>query len=100
MLMLLEPYADYILSVCHTVICLGIIPTIWTGRREQHIPYATSLTFIIVLSVLGLALLSQGLVFGAATDMLGAGLWCVVAGERRLWQRRERRSASRRTRLS
>lgn len=94
MLETIEPYADYILSACHTVICFGIIPMIWTGHREQHVPYLTSFTFITVLSVLALALLSQGLVFGAATDFLGAALWGIVAGERAC-QRLGRRSVNR-----
>jgi len=93
MLEMIEPYADYILSVCHVVICLGIIPLIRAGRHVQHTPYLTSFTFITVLSVLGLALLSQGLVFGAVTDFLGSALWGVVAGER-LCQGLRRRSTS------
>lgn len=93
MLETIEPYADYILSVCHTVICVAIIPIIWSGHKEQHVPYASSVMYAIVLSVLGLALLSQGLVFGAATDFIGAILWAVVAGER-LCQRLRRRSTN------
>jgi len=93
MLETIEPYADYILSACHIVICFGIIPLISTGRREQHVPYLTSFTFITILSVLGLALLSQGLVFGAVTDFFGSALWGIVAGER-LCQRLGRRSTS------
>ena len=93
MLEMIEPYADYILSACHTVICFGIIPMIWVGRKEQHVPYLTSFTFITVLSVLGLALLSQGLVFGAVTDFMGSALWGIVAGER-LCQGLGRRSTS------
>jgi len=94
MLETIEPYADYILTACHVVICFGIIPLIWTGRCVQHTPYLTSFTFITVLSVLGLALLSQGLVFGAVTDFLGSALWGIVAGERAC-QRLRRRSANR-----
>lgn len=96
MLEFIAPYADYMMSACHVIICAVIIPLIWSGRKEQHVPYITSLGFVILLSVLGLALLSQGLVFGAATDFLGSVLWGIVAGER-LCQRLGRRSGSRRT---
>lgn len=94
MLEMIEPYADYMLAGCHAVICFGIIPMIWTGRKEQHVPYLTSFTFITVLSVLALALLSQGLVFGAVTDFLGAALWGIVAGERLCQRRRSTNSPS------
>lgn len=78
----IEPYADYILMGCHSLICIFLLPTIWAGRHGQQIPYLTSIPYIGILAVLGLALLSQGLIFGAATDFLGAALWGVVAGER------------------
>ena len=88
MLEMIEPLADYLLAGCHLVICFVIIPLIWEGRKVQHVPYLTSLGFIILLSILALALLSQGLVFGAVTDFMGAALWGIVAGERACQGRR------------
>lgn len=96
MLESIAPYADYILSVCHIAICLVVVSFIWAGRREQHTLYVSSLGYIILLSVLGLAQLSVGLVFAAATDFLGSALWGIVAGER-LCQGLRRRSSSRPT---
>mgnify|MGYP001088881122 CR=1 FL=1 len=91
------PYADYILAVCHTCLIIAVLPLLWSGRRIQHAPYATSFSFMVILLLAGLCLFSSGLIFGGATDILGATLWGCVAGER-AWQRKtvRRRSGNRR----
>ena len=88
MLDLVAPYADIVIMCCHCALSAGLIPAIWVGRHAQQIPYATSLTFMVGLTILGIMLLSQGLILAAVTDIMAAGLWTVIAGER-TWQRRK-----------
>ena len=92
MLELIDPWADGIITVCNVILSLAVIPTIWEGRREQHVPYTTSVTFVSILAVLAVALLSRGLFFGFISDVFGAGLWALVLGEH-LWQQRRKARA-------
>jgi hypothetical protein len=82
MLDLVAPYADSVIMCCNVVLSVGVIPAIWVGRHSQQIPYATSLMFTAALAILAVALLSQGLVLAAVSDLAAVGLWAIVAGER------------------
>jgi len=90
MLDLIAPWADWLITGSNIGLSVGVIPMLWQGRHQQHVPYATSITFVVLLAVLAVALLSRGLVFSAVSDATALGLWAGVAGER-WWQGRAAR---------
>jgi len=81
-------WADLVIALCNVGLSVGVIPTLWHGREHQHVPYATSITFTVLLAVLAGALLSERLVLGAISDAAAVGLWAGVVGER-WWQQRK-----------
>lgn len=82
-------WADWIITACNLGLSVGVVPMLWQGRRQQHVPYATSVTFVVLLAGLAVAMLSQELVLSAASDAFAVALWAGVAGER-WWQGRAR----------
>lgn len=98
MLDLINPWADLLISLSNLVLASAVVPTIWAGRKHQHVPYATSVTFVVTLAVLAVALLSVGLVVSFITDVGAVGLWGIVGGQR-AWQGR-RGSGNRHTKSS
>ena len=91
MLDFISPWADWIITACNLGLSVGVVPTLWHGKKRQHVPYATSVTFTVLLGVLALALLSKDLPFSAASDAFATLLWAGVVGER-WWQDRTTKS--------
>lgn len=81
----MSSWADILIAGCNLGFTIALIPTIWAGRHQQHVPYLTSVPYTILLAINSLALLSQGLVLGCAASTLGTCLWAMVVGER-AWQ--------------
>lgn len=93
MLDFISPWADLIVGLGNIACSIGVIPTLRHGLKHQDVPYGTSVVLAVALGVIGLALLSQGLVFGFASTVCGGLLWAGVAGER-AWQGHRARRAS------
>ena len=82
MLDLIAPWADWITTGCLCMFVPALIPTIWEGRRKQHVPLSTSIPLTVGQAGIGLAVLSVGLTGAAALAGILTVLWATVAGER------------------
>jgi len=76
---------DGIIALSNALISVSILPTIWAGRHDQPVPYATSFPMCVLLVTIGVGLFSSGLWLAALATFAGASLWGFVCGER-LWQ--------------
>lgn len=85
-------WADLTIALCNLGLSVGLIPTLRMGLKHQDVPYGTSVTYVILLSVMGIAMLSIGAVLGFISLVVGAGLWLGIVGER-WWQHRHQKSS-------
>lgn len=85
---LISQHADLIVGVGNIAASAGVIPTLRHGLKHQDVTYGTSIVLALSLGSIGVALLSQGLIFGFASTVFGGLLWAGVAGER-WWQGRK-----------
>lgn len=76
---------DGIIALSNALISVSILPTIWAGRHDQPVPFATSVPMAFFLCLIGAGLFCSGLWIAALATFCGASLWGFVAGER-LWQ--------------
>ncbi len=79
-------WADLTIALCNLGLSVGLIPTLRMGLKHQDIPYGTSITYVVLLSIMGVAMLSIGAVLGFASLVIGASLWLGIVVER--WQQR------------